>query len=279
MEHRNRAQGWKYAKLTGHENEKLIKEFIDNNKEYSKQLLERIHINGEIIKTSIGGINEKDVESVNNRKTKSKTDLKLFLNTQETLNISIKKSLGGQVYFVSAKLFVQTYERQFNKTVPEDVKKAINLFWASDPDAIELIETYADKSDIKNYNMQIRHKSLNATTLKNYNLELYNCLINWIRENIYEITILCFASGAVKDKNEWSKFIWYKNMLGENDIDDIFVIDDICNQMDETKSQSIFYSDKNGGTTIQLPFGFLQWHQGQMQFHHDYKKLKNYKKN
>ena len=24
-----------------------------------------------------------------------------------------------------------------------------------------------------------------------------------------------------------------------------------------------------GGTTIQLPFGFVQWHQGQIQFHHN----------
>ena len=24
-----------------------------------------------------------------------------------------------------------------------------------------------------------------------------------------------------------------------------------------------------GGTTIKLPFGFVQWHQGQIQFHHN----------
>lgn len=36
-----------------------------------------------------------------------------------------------------------------------------------------------------------------------------------------------------------------------------------------------FYGYKNGGTTIQLPFGFVQWHQSSMQFHHSFDKIRN----
>ena len=38
--HRNRAEGWKYAKLTGHQNEILIAEEIRSNKNLIKQILD-----------------------------------------------------------------------------------------------------------------------------------------------------------------------------------------------------------------------------------------------
>ena len=38
-------------------------------------------------------------------------------------------------------------------------------------------------------------------------------------------------------------------------------------------SEETYYSSTNGGTTIQLPFGFVQWHKGQLQFHHSFYKL------
>ena len=125
----------------------------------------------------------------------------------------------------------------------------------------------------KNFDLQIRHKSLNATTLKNYDENLYYDLLNWFTDNAYEITKLSFSMGAVLDKSEWSDFVWYINLLGENNIDDIFFIEDICNAAQAAAHEETYYSSSNGGTTIQLPFGFVQWHQGQMQFHHNYDKL------
>ena len=40
------------------------------------------------------------------------------------------------------------------------------------------------------------------------------------------------------------------------------------------EEKETFFGTTNGGTTIQLPFGFVQWHQHQMQFHHNYYKIK-----
>lgn len=275
MEHRDRATGWQHAKLSGHKNEDLVKDLLDNNIMFRNDFLKRINrLSEDIDKTSIGGLHETNVPSVNGNKTKSKTDLKVFLTNSDVINVSIKKSLGGQVYFVRAGLFIDTFEKQFNKTIPSSVKRAINLFWASADDAINIIEEYSDKTNIKNYNLQMRHKSLNATTLRNYNKNLYDELLNWFIENAYEITMLSFSMGAVLNENEWSDYIWYINLLGENDIDDIFYIKDICNAVQIFAPTETFYSSTNGGTTIQLPFGFVQWHQGQLQFHHNYYKLK-----
>lgn len=276
MEHRDRASGWKYAKLSGHKNEDLVKQLLDNDDMYAQNFLRRIGCEGESIKeTSIGGLHETNVPSViGARKTKSKTDLKLILNNGNIINVSIKKSLAGQVYFVRAGLFIETFEKQFNKTIPDSVQTAINLFWASAENAVEINEEYADRSNKKDYDLQIRHKSLNATTLKEYSPALYDDLKRWFIDNAYEIAALSFSMGAVRNKDEWADYIWYKNLLGENDTDEIFSIRDICIASKKVAPQTTFYSAKNGGTTIQLPFGFVQWHQKKMQFHHSFVKIK-----
>lgn len=273
---RNRAEGWKYAKLTGHENERLVKELLDTNKQYAREFLQRIDLDDKVlVKTSIGGLHEHNVASVIGRKTKSKTDLKLFFDDETFVNISIKKSLSGQVYFIRATNFINVFQTQFNKCIPENICRAIYLFWAAAPDAVEIIEKYADKNRFSDYHMQIRHGSLNADTLKRYNEGLYHDLLQWFKDNMYELTYLCFAAGAVQDKNEWSNFVWYKNMLGENEVDAVFNIIEISKAASCVSSDEVYYGTSNGGTTIQLPFGFVQWHQGQLQFHHNYTKVRS----
>lgn len=275
MEHRDRSTGWQHAKLSGHKNEDMVKKLLDTNEDFRQHFLNKIGRSNETIrKTSIGGLHETNVPGVNGRKTKSKTDLKVYISSKEVINVSIKKSISGQVYFVSAGLFIDTFEKQFGVPVPADVQRAINLFWAAADDALEIIEQYADKSNRRNYDLQIRHRSLNATTLKSYNESLYQDLLNWFADNAYKLTKLSFSMGAVLDKGEWSDFVWYINLLGENSIDDIFCIEAICNAAQQAAKEETCFSSTNGGTTIQLPFGFVEWHQGKLQFHHNYSKLK-----
>lgn len=276
MNNRNRALGWKHAKYSGHKNENLVKDLLDNNPVYSKNFLNRIGFANEYINcVEVGGLHETKVPSVNGNKTKPKTDLKIFLQSGQIINISIKKSLSGQVYFVGADIFIKTFEKQFRKKIPNSVKRAINLFWSAADDAISIIEQYGDKNNIKNYDLQIRHKSLNATTLKAYDENLYNSLLKWFADNTYEIAKLSFSMGAIQNHNEWSDYIWYINLLGENDIDQVFSIEEICNSARTVAYDRTYFSTTNGGTTIQLPFGFVQWHQKKLQFHHKFEKICN----
>ena len=274
MEHRDRATGWQHAKLSGHKNEDLVKIRLDTDEVFAASLLKRVdRPYAHIVRTTIGGLHETNVPSVNGRKTKSKTDLKVYLDTNEVINISIKKSLGGQVYIVRAGLFIDTFEKQFNTRIPDDARRAINLFWAAADDAVDIIKEYGDQTITKNYDLQLRHKSLNATTLKTYNEHLYDVLLQWFADNAYELAKLSFSMGAVYDSKEWSDFVWYINLLGENNTDDIFLIEDICNAVQKIAKDETYYGTSYGGTTIQLPFGFVQWHQKQLQFHHSYDKL------
>lgn len=276
MEHRNRATGWKHAKLSGHDNETLVKDLLDSDGRYASNFLKRIGCPDKVLaETKIGGLRETNVESVipNARKTKSKTDLKLFYAGGGQTNISIKKSLGGQVYLVSAGVFVECFQCQFGKRIPKEVVRAIDLFWANAEDAVEIIKKHGDQEDLKVFDMQLRHGSLNATTLLNYDKSLHDALLYWFADNAQELTRLCFASGAVKDRSEWSDFVWYKNMLGENDIDEVFQIERLCKAAARAAHGETCFGLANGGTTIQLPFGFVEWHQRKLQFHHSFEKI------
>ena len=276
MAQRNRATGWQHAKLSGHTNEAQVKELLDSNVEYAKKFMTRLGLAHEAIQsTSMGGLHETNVPGVLGKTTKSKTDLKIKCESGKDINISIKKSLGGQVYFVRAGLFIEVFEKQFHKSIPADVQRAIKLFWAAADDAPSIIEKYGNKADSKSYKLQVRHKSLNATTLKSYDINLYNALLQWFKDNIYELTKLSFTMGAARDKDEWSDYVWYVNLLGENDVDEVFYIENICKAAVKVANSETFYGDSNGGTTIQLPFGFVQWHQSQLQFHHSYEKVCN----
>lgn len=276
VESRDRASGWKHAKLSGHSNEEKVKNLLDTDSEYRSDFMKRIGMPDEIIKsTAIGGLNETEVSSVlgEKKKTKSKTDLKIFCNSGKVITVSIKKSPGGQVYIVSAENFIKVFEKQFGTDIPENVQRAIRLFWAAAEDAPEIIEQYGNPLESKKYKLQIRHKSLNATTLKTYDESLYNSMLNWFSQNAYKITKLAFSMGAAVAETEWSEYVWYINLLGENDVDRVFHIEEICQAAQKVSDKETFYGKSNGGTTIQLPFGFVQWHQSKMQFHHSYDKL------
>ncbi len=86
MEHRDRAIGWKCAKRSGHENEYLVKERLDTDPSFQKSFLKRIcQPSSKILRTSIGGLHKTSVPGVNGRKTKSKTDLKVYLDTNKVI--------------------------------------------------------------------------------------------------------------------------------------------------------------------------------------------------
>ena len=90
------------------------------------------------------------------------------------------------------------------------------------------------------------------------------------------ITEFCFSKGLAADPQEWAEYVWYKNLVdGKND-DYILDIVELCSAC-QRAAQSIKPGTRGGGTTILLPFGFVQWHQGQMQFHHSLKAINQLK--
>ncbi|MBO4251274.1 MAG: hypothetical protein J5911_01265 [Clostridia bacterium] len=274
MSQRNRAEGWKHAKLSGHENEALVEAITEND----DSLKTRILIcgkkpNAKIKSIDFGGLKETDVDCVLGGKTKSKSDMHVYLEDGSSINISIKKSAGGQVFLIGVDRFVEGFEKQFNQTIPDNVKRAISLYWGTADDTRDVANTYGDKN--KAY--EIRKHRLTKETLEKYDPALSKALLDWFNENMAEIFDFCFTTGLASNKSDWANVIWYRNELAENDMDDLYYIEDIKKKLTKTAE----YGNKTGGSTIQLPFGFVQWHSprkvipGCMQFHHNYQKIKD----
>ncbi|MCK9479883.1 MAG: hypothetical protein M0R40_10370 [Firmicutes bacterium] len=273
MSGRNRATGWQHAKLSGHENEALIAQLTKKNKALQNRILKCAHINDvAVVDVEYGGLAEKNVDCIfSGKKTKSKTDMSLFLSNGERLNVSIKKERSGQVFLIGIDRFIQGFERQYLQTIPSAVKRAIALYFGSAHDIPEVIF----KCATSRIDMQTKKHRLVAETLKAYDFNLANILISWINANISNLFDFCFSRGLAKNKKDYAQIIWYKNMLGENELDKLIYLPDILKRVPPTAE----YGNKNGGSTIQLPFGFVQWHSpskktpGSLQFHHNYSKI------
>ncbi len=271
---RNRAEGWRHAKLSGHSNEELIKNKLNASEQEFFEIAKRLNINSQKGIADVGGLYEESVMSVLGNKTKSKTDLFIKWDNDKLSKISIKKSQGGQVYLIRTSRFIDGYEKQFNEEIPFDVKEALFFFFGEGKDIQQILSD--PKLDIKNEKIrkyELRKERLVWKTLLLYNKDYANSLLKWIKDNIKNITIYCFSMGLAEDKESWAEFIWYKNLLGEDDMDLLLSIDKLSQLAQRNAEKEIYPGSIGGGTTIQLPFGFLQWHKGQMQFHHKLKKI------
>lgn len=269
---RNRATGWQHAKLSGHENESDVENLFTSEK-FRSAFSERLGI-GEIVSASVGGLCETDVISVFGDKTKSKTDLTITLASGRAVNVSIKKSAGGQVYLIGVDRFIDGFERQFQKIIPAEVKELLYIYFYGSPRINSLL---SDSNVIRNESSDLvlyqrRHNRLVWQSLSNWDARKKDLLLNWFRENISDIADFCFGRGLAANPKDWAHYVWYINLLGEDDFDSIFAIEDIKDAV-AAHIDDVFPGLQNGGSTTQLPFGFVQCHQQKMQFHHSLEKL------
>lgn len=269
---RDRAEGWKHAKLSGHSNEDLIKNKLNSDKNELSNLGKRLGSSSLTGIADVGGLCESSVKSVLGSSTKSKTDLIIEWDDKSFSKISIKKSQGGQVYLIRTSRFIHGFEKHFNEIIPNNVKEALYLFFGEGKDIPSLlseIEIYDDK--IRKY--EIRKNRLVWKTLLIYNKNYAESLLQWLLDNVNKISMYCFSMGLAENQNDWAEYVWYKNLLGEDQMDLLFSINELSSLSQANAKKYIAPGRIGGGTTIQLPFGFLQWHQGQMQFHHQFSRI------
>ncbi len=268
----SRSGGWQHAKLSGHKNEEKVC-FLFNDEDYQKTFAKRALI-PPILYACIGGKNEKNVPCVLGNSTKSKTDLTVYCENNHQATISIKKSEGGQVYLIGVDRFIEGFEKQFNTNIPEEIKDSIRLYFFGHPNIKVLLE---DKSVTRNMSdnlisYQKRHGRLVWDAIKNYNPKKANDLLLWFKDEISHITDFCFSRGLAINTYHWANYVWYINKIGESNVDVLFNINELCKNSNLNKDL-VTPGTTNGGSTILLPFGFVQWHQEKIQFHHSLNKL------
>jgi hypothetical protein len=195
------------------------------------------------------------------------------------VNISLKKSRSGQAYLIGTNRFIEGFQKQFNLKIDKNVIEGLNLFFGNSDKIKNIINDpkYKDISaKIKKY--EIRKNRLTYETLKLYDSRLVEILIHWFRQNISNLFLFCFERGLGVEKNDWAHFIFYLNLVEDVNIDNIFSIKELFlkyENLTPQQKEKIIFGDRNGGTTIVLPFGSVQWHLGQLQFRHEISSLLN----
>lgn len=269
--HRDRSSGWKHAKISGHNNELLVCELINRDLNVQSNILSQSRLSNLVFKVAdYGGLNETDVPSVLGGKTKSKVDISIyFTNSSSKLGISVKKSPSGQVYLITVGRFIEGIEKQYKIIIPDIVKTGLKLFWGYDVDIPNIVKGL--NNSYSSY--ELRKNRLTSESLFKYDSIAYDKLIEWFRDNIGIVTDFCFSRGLASNSEDIASLIWYKNLVDTECSFDLMLSIDKIIEFSIKNKDSIKYGNINGGTTIQLPFGFVQWHQGQMQFHHNFKKI------
>ena len=276
---RSRSEGWRHAKLDGHANEREFAETLINNPKFVSAIEKHVKISPKgVPEISVDGA--KHVESIFDDMTTSKVDLAIKWSDGQQVNISLKKSSSGQVWLVSVPRFISAIEFHLNQKINLEAQIGISLFIGGTN--LSNYEEYFNKALDCNRSQNPRiaeqefHQSrLVAKSIKANFPSIWESMIDFFNVNIGLITKLSFAQGLAKSKEESADVIIYNKAIAGKSI---FSIDEIIEgAISFTKTSPIAPGPMNGGSTLQLPTGFLQMHHPQgenlLQFHHRYKKI------
>lgn len=277
---RNRSEGWHHAKVDGHANEQqfgdslidnadFIAKIVNQSLKYSPQGLPKISVDG-----------SKHVNSIFGDKTTSKVDVTLNWHSGDRINISLKKSKSGQVWLVSVPRFISAIEYYLAKNIDTEVLIGLSLFIGGSN--LSHCKDYFDealesdkKKDPTIASQEMHQSRLVAKSIEAHFPSLWEATLDFFNENIGLITRLSFSQGLAKSEAEAADIIVYNNAVHG---DSVFPLPKIIEAaIAQTESSPISAGPRNGGSTLQLPTGFLQMHHPQgdnlLQFHHQYKKI------
>lgn len=267
-------------KISGHRNEEMIAEELNKKKEFCAHFCQRVGRDKDDFSEAVAdGKNALKVTSVIGGKTTEKTDVRVKWKSGGITNISLKKDAAGQVYLVSARNFVAAYKAQYNASVPKEVCRALELFIGKAADsrrileATDLIVDGAESRAIAcSQNFRLMFDVIHA-----YDSNMASALLDWMKTCIPNICELCFSAGAVKDREKWADVLWYKNLVDADGqgLDFLVSIKQVILALKENGDKNIVErGPKNAGSTIQLPFGHLQYHQEKLEFYQQLKKIR-----
>ena len=289
MTGRNRSEGWTHAKISGHALEEQLAHTIASDKRLSSELHEDCFgvPEASVPRVAAGGIGATHVRCILGGVTPSKTDLCVQWRNGLTARISLKKSVGGQVWLVTPERFVAGFEAHFGMRIPEKAKQGLRMFIGPLSSA-EMNSALGGKRPLgpirakDGKSQEFHQKRFVAATLNEIAPQVWASTLAWMRAELPRIAELCFARGLCCDGDAQADFVWYyikdeeSGKLIESRVIPIATIVQAITALPPQRRAIV--GPRNGGSTITLPFGFLQMHRpagaNQVQFHHGLDSLK-----
>jgi hypothetical protein len=277
---RNRSEGWKHAKLDGHDNEHRVADALPGDKSLLSDLGSL-----KLGKTLSGtpravDIGQARVQTIFGDLQLPKPDIILEWDNAVRTNLSVKKSESGQVWLVTYERFLAIVKHHASAEIEPPAAQALALFIGGDNLArySQDFLTALNASKVatpKIYEQELHQNRLSASSISRTFPSSWESLLVFFRENIGLIAELAFARGATKPKDMWAEVVLYTLGDGTNSM---FSIADIAEKSSKSDKGKITSGPRNGGTTLTLPFGFLQMHKNMLQFHHQLAALELLKK-
>jgi hypothetical protein len=266
-------------KESGHENEEKIAEALNGNAKFREHFCENMGMpTSAFVAATAGGKHDAKVPGVLGTMTTPKTDVVVLWKGGRITNISVKKSPLGQAYLVKASIFADVYEAQYGVSVPEKVRRALELFVGEACDSKAILDATDISVDGARARKLANEKNfrLMFEVIRNYDAAMARQLLEWLKAEIVKICELTFSAGAVKDREQWAHVLWYKNLVDADGqgLDYLVPIKRIMEALEKNGEKNIVErGPQNAGSTIQLPFGHLQYHQGQLEFYQHLKRI------
>ncbi len=283
MSGRNRSEGWTHAKFSGHALEEQLATALASNSALSSALHEDCFgtMDSTRPEVSAGGIGAEHGRCVLGGVTPSKTDLVVRWRSGRVARISLKKSEGGQVWLVTPERFLAGFEAHYGVRVPDLVRHGLNLFIGplSIMEMNGFLAGHKPLGPIRAKDgrpQEIHQQRFVADTLEVIAPQAWSATLAWFGEELPRLIELCFSRGLCADIEAQAEFVWYyicdedSGKLTESRVIPIAAIVEAATKI--PLAQRAVAGPRNGGSTITLPFGFLQMHRpaggNQVQFHH-----------
>jgi hypothetical protein len=277
---RTRAEGWKFAKLSGHENEAAFGAALTSAHEFVEVLYQaKYGLQSDPIHFRVLTDGMASVPDIAGGSTIAKPDIVVEFSDEKFVNISLKKSFGGQVWLASLPRLIEVLEKGHNITVPEEVRFCLSLFiGGSNTYAYQEffdLGLAASRHETPKVAEQEAHQNrLVAQSINRIAPSEWDQTLGFFRSNIDKITSAAFSRGAALNPRNWADFLIYTGVPIE---DGVFSIATLIAAAKDRAEDLVTPGPRNGGSTIQLPTGFMQMHkpqgENQVQFHHSYKKI------
>jgi hypothetical protein len=277
MSERNRSEGWQFAKLDGHRNEEELGVILRESSELTNLLHEIVFQEDQTSQPMVLVDGSKHVPSILGSSTTSKIDIDLVWSTKK-LGLSVKKSNGGQVWLVGLDKFFKALTLTTGQSTPQEVELVLSLFVGGE----NLNKFQQEFSDGLNrsvnesfYDQQVHQNRLVLNSIDKLIPEALSTTFEFLRANLRIMTELMFFRGLASKSEDCAEIVIYNQVYsGRN----VFSKADLLSAIDSARNlEKVVSGNRNGGSTIQLPTGFLQMHKPQgknlLQFHHNYEKL------
>jgi len=277
MANRNRSEGWTFAKVDGHNNEEALGVILRESSELTDLIHQTLFKEPEPGLPIVRVDGSKHVESIFEDSTTSKIDIALDWGSTNA-GLSVKKSNAGQVWLVSLERFLGALEIKLGNAVPDEVKLVLSLFIGGSNlgEFAKEFELGLVMSRNERYHEQEVHQNrLVFETIEKIEAAALSKTIEFIRNNLGLITELMFFDGLACDHRDSATLLIYNQIdQGKN----IFTKTEVLQSMNlSVNRERVAVGDRNGGSTLKLPTGFLQMHKPNgtnlLQFHHKYDKL------